>query len=66
MAENIFAGVFARLMEAVHVELPNKTVNVAMPKMSGQDLILKLVDLFDGKLSAIGHPMNNRLIVLIL
>lgn len=35
MAENIFAGVFARLMEAVHIELPNKTVNVAMPEMSG-------------------------------
>lgn len=59
MTENILAGVFARLMEAVHVELSNKTVDVVMPEMFGQDLILKLVDLFDGELSAIGHPMNN-------
>lgn len=66
MAENILAGVFARFMEAIHVELANETVDVAMPEMFRENLILKLIDLFDGKLSAIGHPMNNRLIVLIL
>lgn len=41
MAKYIFGGVFARFVEAVHVELPDERVNVPVPKKTGQNLSLK-------------------------
>lgn len=33
MTKNIFAGVLAALVEAVHVELPNEGVDISMPEV---------------------------------
>lgn len=66
MAEYIFTGILTRFMESVHVELANEAIDVPMPKKFGKDMVLKLIDLLDGKLTAVGHPVNNRLVFLVL
>ena len=53
-------------MEAIHVELTNKTIDVPMPKIFGEDAVLKVIDILDGELSAIGHPVNYRLVFFVL
>lgn len=65
MTKDIFAGILAGLMEAIHIELPDEAVNVPVPKIFREDMILKLIDFFDGELASVGHPMNNGLILLI-
>lgn len=62
MAEDVFAGVLATLVKAVHVELSNEGVDVSVPKVFGEDMILKVVDLLDGKLASVGHPVDDRLV----
>jgi hypothetical protein len=66
MAEDIFAGILARLMEAVHVELPNEAIDIPVPEEFGKDMVLELIDLLDGELAAVGHPVNHRLVFLVL
>lgn len=65
VTKDIFAGILAGLMEAIHIELPDEAVNVPMPEIFGEDMILKLIDFLDGKLTTVGHPMYNGLILLI-
>lgn len=65
VTKDIFAGIFAGLMEAVHIELPDEAVNVPMPEIFREDMVLKLIDFFDGELTSVGHPMYNGLILLI-
>ena len=66
MTEDIFAGILTTLVEAIHVKLPDERVDISMPEIFGQDLILKIINLFDGELPPICHPMNDGLIVLIV
>lgn len=35
IGEDVFAGIFSTFMKAIHVELPHKGVNIAMPEVSG-------------------------------
>ena len=65
VAEDIFAWILAWFMEAVHVELPNEAVDIAVPKVFGGDMLLKLIDLLDGKLAPIAHPVDYGLILLV-
>jgi len=65
MAEYIFAGVFSALVEAVHVELPYEGVDISMSKELGEDLILKIIDFFDGEFPTVGHPMYDGFIIFI-
>lgn len=65
MTKDIFAGIFTGLVEAIHIELSDEAVNVPVPKIFREDMILKLIDFFDGELTSVGHPMNNGLILLI-
>jgi hypothetical protein len=66
MTEDIFARVLSAFMEAVHVELSDERVDVAMSEVLGQDLILEVLDLFDGELSTVSHPMYDRLVVFVV
>jgi hypothetical protein len=66
VAEDVFAGVFAALMEAVHVELADEGVDVAVPEVFGEDVVLEVIDLLDGKLAPVRHPVDDRLVVLVL
>ena len=66
MAENIFTGIFTRLMEAVHVELSDETVDIPMSEELGKDVVLKLIDLLDGELTAVGHPVDDGLVFFVL
>ena len=66
VTEDIFAGVLATLVEAVHVELPDERVDVSVSEVLGQDVVLEVVDLFDGKLPPVVHPVNYSLVVLVL
>ena len=65
MAENILAGVFATFVEAVHVELPDEGVDVTVPEVFGKDMVLEVVDLFDGELASVGHPVDDSLVVFV-
>jgi len=65
MTEDVFAGVFSGFVEAVHVKLSDEAVNIPMSEVFGQDLILKVINFFDGKLTTVGHPVDDSLILLI-
>ena len=66
MAEDILAGVFATFVEAVHVELSDERVDVAVSEVFGEDVVLEVVNLFDGELASVGHPVDDRLVVFVL
>ena len=65
MAEDVFAWVFATLMEAVHVELPNEGVDISVPEEFWEDVVLELIDLFDGELTPVAHPVDDGLVLLV-
>ncbi len=46
-------------MEAIHVKLSNEAVDIPVPEEFGEDVILKLINFFDGKLASVGHPVDN-------
>jgi hypothetical protein len=66
MAENIFGRLFARFVETVHVELPNKAVNVSVPEILGQNSLLELLYVFDGEFFTVLRPLNDGFILFIL
>ena len=66
MAEDVFGGVFAALVEAVHVELANETVDVAVSEVLGEDVVLELLDFFDGELTPVAHPVDDSLVLPLL
>jgi hypothetical protein len=58
VAKDVLAGVFATLMEAIHVELAYEGVYISMSEILRQDVVLKLIYLFDGKLTPVCHPVD--------
>jgi len=44
VAEYIFGGIFATLMETVHIELADEGVDVPVPEVLGKDVFLELLD----------------------
>ena len=66
MAENVFAGVFATLVKPIHVELSDERVDVLVPEVFGEDVFLELIDLFDGELASVGHPMYDDFVLFVL
>ena len=66
VAEDILAGILAGLVEAVHVELPDEAIDVPVPEEFGEDVFLELIDLLDGKLAAVAHPVDNGLVLFVL
>lgn len=53
-------------MKAIHIKLPNETVDVAVPKVLGQDCFLKLFNILDGELFAIPRPLDDPRILVVL
>ena len=66
MTEDVLAGILSALVEAVHIKLPNERVDIPMTEVLGKDLVLKIIDLLDGKFSTVSHPMDDRLVVFVL
>jgi hypothetical protein len=66
MTKDVFAGVLTGLVESIHVELPDEAVDVPVPEEFGEDVVLKLINFLDGKLASVGHPVDNRLVFLVL
>ena len=66
VAEDIFAGILAGFVEAIHVELPDEAIDIPMPEIFGEDMFLEFIDLLDGKLAAVAHPMDNGLVLFVL
>jgi len=66
VAEDVLGGVFATLVEAVHVELADEGVDVPVAEVLGEDVLLELLDLLDRELTPIGHPMDDRLVLSVL
>lgn len=66
MAKDISRWVFSWLMEAIHVKLSDKGVNVAMSEESGQNICLKFISIFDGELLPRRKPVNNLSVIRIL
>lgn len=63
VAENILAWVFAALVEAIHVELADERIDVPVAEVFGEDMVLKGVNLFDGELAPIGHPVDDSFVL---
>ena len=61
VGEYVLGGIFAGFMEAVHVELPNEGVNIAMPEERGQYFLFEGLDVPDRELLARGQPLYNVL-----
>ena len=59
VAEDTFGMFFPGLVEAVHVELSNETVDLVVPEVFGKHNLLKLVDVLDDEFSACARPVNN-------
>ena len=53
-------------MEAIHIELSNKAIDVFVSEVPGENLFLKLINFFDGKLPSIAHPMNDPLVFIVV
>jgi len=66
MTENIFAGVFTALVKAIHIELSNERVDIPVSEIFGEDMFLKLINLFDGELTSVGHPVNDAFVFFVL
>ncbi len=66
VAEDILAGILAGLVEAVHIELPDEAIDVPVSEVFGEDVFLEFVDLLDGKLAAVAHPVDNGLVLFVL
>lgn len=66
MAENTFGAVFTRFVEAIHIKLTDEAIDFFVPKISGKDDLLELVDVLDGKVPAIGAPEDYFRVVLVL
>ena len=66
MTEDIFTGIFTAFVEAVHVELSYERVDISVPEVFGEDVVLEVIDLFDGELPPVGHPVDDRLVVFVL
>ena len=65
MTEDIFTGIFTAFVEAVHVELSYKRVDISMSEVFWENVILEVIDLFDGELASVGHPVDDRFIVFV-
>ena len=65
VTEYVLAGVFAAFVEAVHVELAYEGVDVAMSEVLGENVVLELINLLDRKFTPIGHPVDNRFVLLV-
>lgn len=64
--ENIFVLLVANFVKVVHIELPHEGGEVAMAKIDGENLLLKLVDVDDDEIGAFLVPRHNILIVVVL
>lgn len=65
MAKNVLAWIFPTLMETIHVELSNKRIDVSVSKIFREDMVLKLINLFDGKFTSIGHPVDDGFVLFV-
>ena len=49
MTKDTFRMIGSALVEAIHVELSDKRVQIAVPEVSGKNNSLKLIRIFDNK-----------------
>ena len=61
MGEDVLGGIFPGFVEAVHVELANEGVDVAMPEERGQNFLLEGLDVPDGEFLLRGEPVDDVL-----
>jgi len=56
MAEDALGELIAGLVKAVHVELPDEAVHLAVPEEPREHNLLKFIDVLYDKLAAGGSP----------
>ena len=64
--KNIFVGLFPGFVEPIHVKLPDEAVDVFVPEVLGEDDLLKIINVSNGKLPAIGQPVDSFGVFVIL
>lgn len=62
MLKNILVLLIPDLMEIIHVQLPYERWEVFMPKVSGEDFLLKLVNIQDGEVGAFFIPCDDVIV----
>lgn len=58
MTEDTFCKLVARFVEAIHVELSNEAVHLAVSKIARKDHLLKLYCILNHKLFPVCRPVN--------
>jgi len=64
MSECAFEIVVFDFVEAIHVELPDKAVNLIVPEVFGQNQFFQLNNVLDDELNSVGCPIYNFLVLL--
>lgn len=66
MAKNVLTWIFTTLMETIHVELSDERVDISVSEIFGEDMVLKIIYLFDSKFTPVGHPVDDCFILFVL
>ena len=66
MAKDVSRRVFSRFVEIIHVELSNERMDIAMPEVIWQNIILESIRISDSKFFAGSKPVNDLMILRIL
>ena len=54
MTENVFSGLLPRLVETIHIKLPDEAIDIFVPKIFGKDGLFELFYIFDCEFFSIG------------
>ena len=66
MAKDALRLLSSRFMKAIHIELSNEAINLIMPKISRQNNLLELINIFDDKLHSGLGPISYLIKLIIL
>lgn len=64
MLESAFKAIMFDLMEAIHVELPNKAVHFIVTEVTRKNNLFEFNNVFNDKLETVWCPVDNLLILL--
>ena len=59
MGKNVFQRIFSAFVKSIHVQLPDKAMNISMSEILGKDGVFKKFNILDRELFAIFCPFNN-------
>ena len=62
MTKDVFTWVFTTFVETIHVKLSNEGVYISVSEIFRENVVLKVIYLFDGEFFSIGHPVYDTFV----